>query len=137
MKKFLSISFALLMLLSGMHLSIAAHSCGGKVAAVKWSFSEQKATCGMEDDFSSCPIHNSISSNCCHDEVAVYAIDNSYTPTYFHLELGKQPLQVVLLSASISTHLLVFFTSQTKENNPPGKFLTSMVSLPDICVFRI
>ncbi|WP_320053525.1 hypothetical protein [uncultured Acetobacteroides sp.] len=137
MKKFLSISFALLIFLSGMHLSIAAHSCGGEVAAVKWSFSEQKASCGMEDDSSSCPVHNGISSSCCHDEVAVYAVDNSYSPTSFHLDLGKQPLQVVALPASISTHTLAFYTSQNKESKPPDELSTSMVSLTDICVFRI
>lgn len=138
MKKFLSISFALLIVLSGMHLSIASHNCSGEVAAVKWSFSEQKASCGMEDDSSSCPVHNGISStNCCYDDVAVYAIDNSYSPTSFHLDLGKQSLQIIALPATISTHSLAFYTSQKKESKPPGKLSTSMVSLTNICVFRI
>jgi len=137
MKKFLSISIALLVILSGMHLSVATHSCGREVVAVKWSFSEQKASCGMETDSSSCPSGNGISANCCHNEVVVYSVDNGNNPTSFHVDLGKKSLQTVALPASICNYVLPFYASQNKESKPPSKLLPSMVSLTFICVFRI
>jgi hypothetical protein len=137
MKKFLSISFVILIFLSGTHLSVATHICGGKVAAVKWSFSEKKADCGMEDSSGTCSVPSGISSNCCQNKVAVYAVDNSYCPTFFHLDLGKQQLQTATIPAAFPNHSLAFFTLQSTDSKPPEKFIPSMVSLPYICVFRI
>jgi uncharacterized protein YxeA len=48
MKKIFSILFAVMVVLSGMHISISTHICGGEIAAVKLSVSAVKATCGME-----------------------------------------------------------------------------------------
>ena len=50
MKKIVSAFLALLLLISGMHLSVASHYCGGMLAQVKWSFDKELATCGMEGE---------------------------------------------------------------------------------------
>lgn len=137
MKKFLSISFAILILLSGMHLSVATHICGGEVAAVKWSLSEQIAFCGMEDSSNSCATSRGISSNCCQNEVAVYAVDHNFSPSTFQLDVAKQLLQVFTIPVRTSSLSLAAITIPITDDSSPGKFLTSMVSLSDICVFRI
>jgi hypothetical protein len=138
MKKLFSISFAFLILLSGMHFSIATHICGGEVAAVKWSFSGEKATCGMENPEQTCPDHKSITSNCCHDKVAVFSIDNNYTTSSLKiLEVAKNFLQVFDIPVSISFNSLTASTALCTINSPPGDLLASAVSLSDICIFRI
>jgi hypothetical protein len=137
MKRHLSILLTLLILLSRIHFSVASHTCSEGKAEIKFSVSEKKATCGMENGSEKCPIHNGISTNCCHDEVSVYEVDNNYSPTSFHLNLLKQSLQFVALPAVVSIHTLAFYTTQHKESKPPGKTLTRAVYLADICVFRI
>jgi hypothetical protein len=48
MKKLLSRSVALIILLTGMNLTISSHFCGGVLAATKVSFTGKLASCGME-----------------------------------------------------------------------------------------
>ncbi|MDR3652774.1 MAG: hypothetical protein P4L34_07375 [Paludibacter sp.] len=139
MKKLLSILFAGLILLSGMHLSLASHYCGGELAAVKWSLDDAKASCGMQ--MATIPTSNGKSFNapsCCKDEMAFYAVDNNYNPSALQINAPvNQLLQVFYIPEAIGLH---FFNTNSSVNatiQPPGKFIASAVSLPDICVFRI
>jgi len=50
MRKLSSISLAILILLAGMHITIATHFCGGEIAATKVSLAGIAASCGMESD---------------------------------------------------------------------------------------
>jgi hypothetical protein len=137
MKKLFSILFAFLILLSGMHLSIATHVCGGEIAAVKWSFSEEKATCGMEVAKQSDSDKNTITSECCHNKLSVYTVDNNYNPSSFQIkELTKNLLQV--FNIPVNTFSSISNLSYSHPNViPPDIALTSAVSLADICIFRI
>jgi hypothetical protein len=138
MKKFLSISFAFLILLSGMHISLATHICGGEVAAVKWSLSEEKASCGMATPTPIVTSQNSIASNCCHNKLSVYSVDNNYNPTSFQVkEITKSIVQVFIVAVSISAHSFFALNALTSHAIPPNIATTSDVSLPEICVFRI
>jgi hypothetical protein len=138
MKKLLAISFAFFIVLSGMHLSIAAHICGGEVAAVKWSFFGKKATCGMEKNQQTCLAHHKIKSNCCHNTIAFYSVDNNYSPSSIQInEITKILLQVFLIPLSFSLNAVTTSTSLSKIVSPPGNLPANAVSLPDICVFRI
>ncbi len=138
MKKLISISFALLILLSGMHLSIATHFCGGKVEAMNLSFTGVKATCEMENTNQNCPIHNGISSNCCRNEISYLTVDNNYITSSLKVkDLIKSLKQVYNLPVNLSFNS--FDTSNSNQNNvfPPGFSLTRAVSLAKICIFRI
>jgi hypothetical protein len=138
MKKTLSILFATLILVSGMHLSIATHICGGKVAAVKWSFSGQKATCGMENTKKECPAHNGITSNCCHNKLSVYSVDYTYNPASFQIkEVTKSLLQIFYIPVNIAFDSYIASTSSSTIISPPDNLLASAVSLSKICIFRI
>lgn len=138
MKKTLSILFASLILLSGMHLSIAKHFCGGEFAAVKWSLSGAKATCGMESDENTCPNHNGISSNCCRNEVAVYAIDSNYSPSSFQFKAATQLMShVFIIPSGLLFHATTVSFSAHTSVIPPDNIAVSAVNLADICVFRI
>ena len=139
MKKLLSISFALLILLSGMHLTIATHHCGGEFAASKVSFSDELASCGMEgsDDKSTLPGKH-FSTHCCDDKVSVLAVDNNYAPSFSEFKAFSQPvLRVFNIPASFHLQPLLVLNPFNTNVHPPGNYLVSDVSLPDICVFRI
>ena len=140
MRKFFSISLALLVLISGMHLSFATHLCGGKVAADKWSFSGEKAACGMETPKQTCPAgkSKSIDPNCCHNEIANFTVDNNYSPSVFQIEnITKNLLQIFYIPVTSSFNSLTVANSFYTDVSPHHKLLTSAVSLVDICVFRV
>lgn len=138
MKKLFSILFATLILLSGMHLSIATHWCGGEVAQVKVSVTHENATCGMCGEEETTPLSGVNNDGCCQDEISFFVVDTNYNVSTFEF---NKPLNQILLAFDIpkiigiqSTH-----TNSTLNTNvqPPGNYIASAVSLPDICVFRI
>jgi hypothetical protein len=138
MKKLLSILFAALILLSGMHLTLATHLCGGEVSAVKLSFVHQKATCGMCATEST-PVKKGIEKeDCCKDEMSFYAVDNNYSPSTLQINhTANQLLQVFDIPRTIGIHFLHTNSATNTNVHPPGNYIASAVSLPDICVFRI
>ena len=81
MKKLFSILFASLILLSGLHLTVASHICCGELAAVKYSVTGEKASCGMEDNTGSCPANGEIGTNCCKNRIASCMSDGNYFPS--------------------------------------------------------
>ena len=140
MKKFLSISFSFLILLSVMHITIAQHFCGSENASSeKVSVSGELASCGMEgsDDISTLP-GKYFSTHCCDDEVSVLAVDNNYTPTFSEFKVFSQHiLQVFDIPTSFRINSLSAVNLIYTNVSPPGYFLVSDISLPKICVFRI
>ncbi|NOU16081.1 MAG: hypothetical protein HOO91_00790 [Bacteroidales bacterium] len=139
MKRILSILFASLILVSGMHLTIATHFCGGVYAATKASFSGELASCGMEQSDKSTPFSsNHFDTKCCDDEVINYSVDNNFAPSNsIVLELIKNISHVYYLPVDISCKSLSTNNSFLANVFPPGNFITNAVSIVDICVFRI
>lgn len=127
-----------MILLSGTHLSMATHICGDQIAKVKWSFSDEKATCGMENLNYTDSNSLSVSSACCHDQISNYSVDKNYKSFSFSL---IKPVKSILLVYLVPDN--VGFTSLNKKHasntnvQPPGAFIASAVNLSDICVFRI
>ena len=139
MKKLLSILFAAVIMLSGMHLSLATHECGGELAAVKWSLSEEKASCGMEMPK---PNNSSektiIPESCCKDEISDFAVDHNYNPSTLQVnEPTFHLLQVFLIPENTGSSAIATSFSHNTNVQPPGNYIASAVSLPDICVFLI
>ncbi len=140
MKKLFSILFAAAILLSGMHLSMDTHICGGEIAQVKWSFSHEKGSCGMEmPGILNTSGKNILPESCCKDEISIYAVDNNYQPSSLQVD---QPvfhlLQEFYIPENIGS-LSVATTTNSHNTNiqPPGHSIASAVKLPDICVFLI
>jgi len=138
MKKILTTTFALLFLLSGMHLSLASHYCGGALAATRWSFNEAKATCGMEKPGESGLAGILIHEACCQDAFTQCTVDNQYNfQTFSPKSLISQQIRHFAVPAS------PLFKSQTPVNQlyacvlPPGDVQPSHVYQEDICVFLI
>lgn len=138
MKKGFSIFITALILVSGMHLSMASHICQGEVVAVKWSFTGKLAGCGMEVPEKSCPVHEGIAKNCCQNKITYLSVDNNYFPSTLQVEdLTKKLVKVFTLPASVLSTSLIYPVSSYTNVSPPGKSIANKVSLAGICVFRI
>ncbi|MFY9151447.1 MAG: hypothetical protein WAO52_05500 [Prolixibacteraceae bacterium] len=140
MKKLLSITFAFLILLSGMHFTIATHYCGGEIAATKASFSRELASCGMEGTVDECtvPGNHVEKKNCCNDKVSAFSIDQNYSPSVYDFNFFAQNiLQVFEIPASIDFHSFTAINLSCTDTSPPGNLMIHAVSLPKICVFLI
>lgn len=123
-----------------MHLSLATHLCGGQVSAVKLSFSDEKATCGMCGiEKSTQSAANTISTeNCCKDKMSFLAVDNNYNLSVLQTNKPvQQLLQVLYIPESIGFLFVPQFISHNTNVQPPGKSQPDAVKLSDICVFLI
>ena len=121
-----------------MHVSLATHICGGNLAAVKLSFTGEKATCGMENSTSNTSTQNAFTSDCCQNHVTSYLVDDNYNPTSFQFQDFSKNLDKVFATTS-NTNLFSIISSRKIYTNvsPPGVLLANNVSLSDICVYRI
>ena len=139
MKKFLSISLAFIMLLSGLQLTISMHYCGGELAQSKVSLTGHVASCGMETATDDCTQPgNHVKSSCCNNKVSVYEVDHNYSPSFTEFKAFAQTvLQVFVIPENITFHSLTSFSNLYTDVSPPGFLPANSVSLPKICVFRI
>ena len=140
MKNLLSILFAALIILSGMHLTLATHLCGGKVSAVKLSFAHEKASCGMCGEVQTTPADKTISTEgCCKDEMSFYTVDTNYNPSSFQLNKPVNLLlQVYYIPENIGfSFLSSLYSANTNVQQPPGEYSAYSVDRPFICIFRI
>jgi hypothetical protein len=139
MRKGVSILFALVMMISSAHLTIATHYCGGEVAARKISLSGKLATCGMEDSKESCPSSGILlKKHCCENNVVTIGIANNFTAPVSIQKADNQNIQD--LSSFPLNHFYHFisgFNQSFTNIHPPGGFSATSVDLNNICAFRI
>jgi len=139
MRKGISILFALVMILSGTHFTVAKHFCGGELVDTKLSLSGKLATCGMASDNERSPASGiEIKNHCCDNKVSTIGIINNYIPS---ITLVNENIDVQFFSFHLPVNLFlssqVNFNSISANISPPGKIPLTTVSLDDICVFRI
>ncbi|MBU1010660.1 MAG: hypothetical protein KKD74_11030 [Bacteroidetes bacterium] len=138
MKKIFSILVIFLILVSGMHFTVATHICGGEVAARKWSFTGKTATCGMESPEESCPMHGGIDSNCCQNKITTFVVDNNYNKSVSqNLEVHEKVKLVFAIPISLFTNTAKLNFTTYFNIKPPDDLIVSNVILSKICVFRI
>jgi uncharacterized protein (UPF0333 family) len=139
MKKGISISLSLLMLVAVLHISVATHYCGGKEVAMKVSLAGKLADCGMEGSEKQLPQQGTnISNHCCDNIITFYGIDNNYSPTYSFL---TESFHYNFLVWSVPAEFPIKSQADNKPSysnvSPPGALMSTSVDLSDICVFRI
>lgn len=139
MKKLFSISLAILILLSGMHMTVAAHYCQGNLAAIKVSASGKHASCGMTHDVhADSDSRMLLSSNCCENKIDVYSVDNNYSSSDFHLkEITQSVFHVFYIPEGFFFESSASLLISPTNVGPPVCFQSSSVNMADICVFRI
>jgi hypothetical protein len=139
MKKVISISLTLLLLTAILHLSVATHYCGGKIAASKISFSGRLASCRMQDDKSDLPSAGLIlTKRCCDNVLASYGINSIFFPSFSSVPESRfQLFQVFSIPSNLALNSFSPIKSICTNISPPGALASSTVDLSDICVYRI
>lgn len=138
MKKVFTIAVALLLILSGMHITIATHYCGGELAATRVSVIGELASCGMAHDEESNSSETIFKSNCCENETDVYAVDENYSTAEFHFKkIAPVILQLYYIPEGFTYHLNILHATFLANASPPDNFMANTVSMAEICVFRI
>jgi hypothetical protein len=138
MKRVFSLLFAVLILLSGMHLTVASHLCGGELAAVKWSLTGKKASCGMQESQLPVSGNGAIESDCCKNRIASCESDGNYFSPSREIKEPlsvKAPAYVAVLSNSNTS--IVLIKTYHSMVGPPVTSLCNTVEQSVICVFII
>jgi hypothetical protein len=137
-KKGISISLAVLMIATMLHLSVATHYCGGKIAASKISLTGKLANCGMEGSQNELPAGLFFSKQCCNDVVVSFSTDNNYVASFFNIPDAVQfNFQTFGLPSESTVSLAGVFKLQYSDISPPPAMMSTNVDLSEICVFRI
>lgn len=138
MKRILAILFASLILVSGMHFTVASHRCCGELAGVKYSFTGARASCGMEEDQSTPAQNGTIRTDCCKDYLTSFAVDNHYFPT-FDLTKATQLAWTLSPAICLSGELPnpAFRLISQAMTGPPGKMYPNAVDRTLLCIFII
>ena len=138
MKRLFSILFASLILLSGMHLTVASHLCGGQLAAVKYSFSGELAGCGMEESQEQAPIQGTFHTNCCKNHVFSCTADKDYFASSLILKIAAgdpPPACNVVSYCTVPSPVLV--SNWLYSGGPPVTRSVTEVDQSFICVLII
>jgi hypothetical protein len=139
MRKGVSILFALVVIISSAHLTIATHYCGGEVAARKISFSGKLATCGMENSKESCPSsEKQLKTHCCENRVVTIGIVNNFiTPVSIQKADNQNIQDLCSFPVNHFYHFISGFNQSFTNIHPPGGYSATAVDLNNICAFRI
>jgi hypothetical protein len=137
MKKALAISVALILVASGMHVSIDRHYCGGNLADVKISVSGKLASCGMEQTEAECGNNPVFDQKCCEDQLSYIIISKNYCPEYFKVTPQVSEKEIILSRevSFISSNL--YYPETENLVLPPGDHPGKRQRQSHICVFRI
>ena len=139
MKKTLSIFAALLILFSGMQVTLSRHLCMGEFAAAKWSVNGTAASCGMTHEEDAAFPFTSLKSDCCHNDTFTYAVDENYSPSSgihllnfdhagaFVFFIPQSQLWSANFTSNLTPHLVF----------PEKDLLAGSASLSGLCNFRI
>jgi len=139
MKKGISISLIILISIGMLHLSVANHYCGGKIAASKVSLSGHLANCGMEVTNIQVPhTGTNFTKRCCNDVVISYPIDSYYVPSFSSVPDTYQ-YKFQILSVPVLSSFNPISNLKLPDTNviPPGVLMSTQVDLSAICIFRI
>ena len=139
MRKCASILMAIMVLLTGIHLSIASHLCQGRLVAVKVSITSENApSCGMEGNTSTFPLVKISKKHCCENDLTTLSVDSNYSPSFAkNIEVPQKNIQISGVPFTEIVKELAFTHAPNPILSPPGIFRTNTVELASICVFRI
>jgi hypothetical protein len=144
MKKTVTILSAFLILLSGVHFTVATHYCNERLAGTKISLSGKTASCGMESPEKpgtpkpGAPGSNQINSHCCDDHLSTVGVSGIFvqpaTLTTNDFQVSFHDLFFPVLPLTLLNNNYAFYP----DTGPPGINLkVSSVRLDHICEFRI
>jgi hypothetical protein len=137
MKRIFSILLSIVILASGMEVSVDRHYCCGTLADVKISFTGKAATCGMEQALPGDPGSPTLSKRCCENQISFYSLSCISYPVFnkiTHQTAGNE-------SASFQNWNVIsidsYNTCLTSWVMPPGTNIHKSLTRSQICVFRV
>jgi len=137
-RKSASILLATLVLLTGIHLSIASHFCCGNLVAVHFSVNGTGAACNMSDESTSSIAGTFIKKHCCTNELTNLTVDSNYSPSFAKsIDVSQKVIHISDIPSTEIIKNLAFIHYSHPILSPPGIFRTNAVELAAICVFRI
>lgn len=130
---------AALMLLAGLHLSFDSHFCGGKLVAVNFSLTGQKASCGMENEADSpVPEGKLFKTHCCDDDFSTLAVDLNYDLSDSKInDFNQKVIPFIALQLTVINSSFAISVNDPVVLNSEAVFRRNGVDLADICIFRI
>jgi hypothetical protein len=137
MKKLLAISFALMILFTGITLNVAVHYCGGLVAAKKVSLSGELASCGMAQQE---PLKPGINNPpVCSNTLSAYILNgnNFVSSSLISVDFVKKLITAIESPSAQAPACMPEFKAKALCNRPPGMGNPGEVKLEYICVYRI
>jgi len=139
MKKATSILFLLIILVTGLQITVSQHFCRGNLADTRISLDGSIASCGMEnaDDNPVLP-WDQMKNLCCEDHISSIAAVNYFTPDFYPLtEIGQNHQDHSYLPSVQIFSSEICFASLHTNLYPPGQIKSTDVDLSKICVLRI
>jgi hypothetical protein len=138
MRKVNIILVVVLLVISGMHFSLAGHFCNGKLFSASFTIKGHSVACNMAGDQnqSSNSTENRLTNRCCENKVLNFEVGD-YKPS--PSELIHTPLGFTfhLLPEMLSEKTCMHKGISTLNVSPPGTFSQNPVSSSMICLFRI
>ena len=138
MKTFGAISLIVLLLFTGIRVSVATHYCCGHVADTKISLTGELATCGMENPKASDSHQNTFTTHCCDNITTSYSFSNNYFPTFYNCDnFDLKAIIQLNVPFDVLSYTEPVVSGLYSGESPPGNPLQPDVLLSSICVFRI
>jgi hypothetical protein len=120
-----------------MHLTVASHFCSGELAAVKYSFTGEKASCGMEEYNGPQSVNGEIHTNCCKDKIAAYTVDGNYFPSFHIIKNVSKEFAPLFVLSDFAPSKDNFSRPYRSMVGPPVSAHYTSVDQSFICVFII
>ena len=137
MKRAAASILALILILSGMHLTLATHLCGGQRIGATVTFGATAQSC-CKKERSDISTGLQLQRTCCDNHLSTWSVDTSYYPTpngLLKTNLTSLPFYVYAYPTALwkvaCTPIL------HSVIHPPGRLSFNAVELPRIGVFRI
>jgi hypothetical protein len=137
MKTILFIPLLIVILFSGINVTLSSHYCGGSLVANKVSVSGGIATCGMEQTNSKAIDYVSFGRKCCEDHILILMLSNSCFPDYLQLIKPLHGKKVIYFQSTLLSECQLFNSSSPANLFPPGENFTSRLNQPYLSVLRI
>lgn len=145
---------SVILLISGLQVSIDHHYCGGELVETKLSLTGKAASCGMEgpeyDSHAqtliggSCKassyipsLQTNIEETCCEDQISFFNCSTTYLPEYFKFSNLVFGIDKLFTQGWNNTFHSFYISDLPSKFLPPGKKIRSDLMLAEICVFRI
>jgi hypothetical protein len=138
MKTVGAISLIILLLFTGMKVSVATHYCCGQFAATKISLTGEPASCGMANEKDSRSLQNFFANHCCENVISSCSFSTNYFPSQYSFDnFEVKAVDLFTLPSDIVPNQEPLISDFILEGRPPGSQFPNDVHLSSICVFRI